>query len=189
MRGRRLGLPADNQTMTCPVCETTFLSNRAHQKYCTKACQLHTLNKRRLEKQGRKSTREPFLAPKLILKRAKAVREKWSETERKTHDHLNPEMRIFPEKPVLSQAQRVRIHIQDDNKYGALKIASAWPKLGGIREAVETAWKAYQHPEGFENANELVEAGIEALAVYLKIDSTGLSPGGYESPRLAPGGP
>ena len=55
------------------------------------------------------------------------------------------------------------------NAYGALKIAARWPKLGVARAAVAMAWKAYQHPEQYDDSRALVGAGVSALRSHLKM--------------------
>ena len=81
-----------------------------------------------------------------------------------------PEMPILKERPAISQAERVRDHLRTDNVYGCLLIASQWPRLGDIREAVTKAWEAYQRPEGFQDAPAVIQEGLQALRERLGVD-------------------
>lgn len=167
-RGREAGVPCDNVEKECPVCGSTFTTNRAFQIYCSKQCRGHVLNGRRIDKQ-RKTNEETRVSPELVYRRAKAVRQHWTEGERLRHDGLVPEMPILPKPPAISQAERVRSHLETGNTYGALKISAGWPKLGDVRAEVETAWRAYQHPDLFDDPGAVVRAGLAALKSYLKV--------------------
>jgi len=74
---RRAGRPRDHVTRFCAVCGAEFVSRRFSQVYCGRACKTFALNARRIDKQ-RKTDSEPRVSPALILRRTKAIREKWT---------------------------------------------------------------------------------------------------------------
>lgn len=169
---RKLGIPADRQERVCPVCEVTFTSNRYSQIYCGKQCKAHVLNGRRIDK-TRKADKDPFsISPELIYRRAAAVRQGWTDGERTAHDKLIPEMPLFKEPPTISQAARVKSHLQTGNDYGALKIAAGWkmriPNEVGF--AIGEAWQAYQsNRTGNGQAGVVIGRGLAALREHLKV--------------------
>ena len=166
VRSRSKGTPADQQERECPVCGLVFTTHRSMQLYCGQQCKTHALNRRRIDQQ-RKTDREPFVSPGLIRRRAEGIRQKWSEPV--LADTVDDGRHHFPPpkpKPAISQAARVRSHLETGNAYGALKIAAGWRRLGQDREAVTKAWEAFQ---AGERDGLAVEAGLQALRVRLGV--------------------
>ncbi len=162
----RNGTPPDRHPAVCPVCEIQFVTRRFNQTYCSPQCRWHALNKRRIDK-TRRTDRPPFVSPQLAYRRAAAIRQKWSEGERKRRDKMVPEMPLYRLPPAISQAERVREHIRSNNVYGALAVASGWRRPGWLVEVVQRAWAAWQ--AGRRDGSE-VQAGLEALRKHLKVN-------------------
>ena len=168
----------DKQEKTCPVCESEFTTVRYSGVYCSKACLGHALNGRRIDK-ARKTDEEPRISPQLLLRRAAAVRQRWSDRTRREREHLVPEMPPIKEPPAISQAERVRSHLRTGNTFGALKIAAGWAKLGDDREWIIAAWDAFQNAENYDEPGAVIQAGLLVLRERLKVDR----PEPVEAPR------
>lgn len=75
----------------------------------------------------------------------------------------SPEAALQVASAATDELARVRDHLRTGNIYGALKIASDWPRLGDIRHLVRNAWQAYRHPEWFEDSQQIIATGLVAL--------------------------
>jgi hypothetical protein len=165
LRARAIGTAQDRTQRVCAVCDTAFVSRRYSQRYCSRGCAWYAGNARRIDK-VRKTAEDRRVSPEMILKRAAAVRAKWTDGERRRHDKLLPVMPPIRPRPAISQAARVRSHLETGNHYGALRIASRWRRLGEHRAAIQAAWAAWQDPQHPDRA-ALIAEGIQALHRHL----------------------